>query len=138
VTGALTCERRQGGCVRYSYLPLASLVPRRYRCQPDATIDAAIAAALRQNPNLSKADYDAITAAIDAWLRPSFSSRTPGQPGYAQLADFAPDAIRYGAEDGDEMGVFFGLFGPRREANLRFRLDEYLRIGLDFGIIHAT
>lgn len=31
------CERRQGGCVRYSHLPLASLVPRRYRCQPNAT-----------------------------------------------------------------------------------------------------
>ena len=28
-------RRRQQGCMRYSFLPLQSRVPRRYRCQPD-------------------------------------------------------------------------------------------------------
>src|SRR5207302_10344610 len=32
-------ERRQEGCVRYSYLPLASRVPRRYQCQPKTEAD---------------------------------------------------------------------------------------------------
>ena len=27
-------ERRQEGCVRFSYLPFSSLVPKRYRCRP--------------------------------------------------------------------------------------------------------
>jgi hypothetical protein len=69
---------------------------------------------------------------------PAFTSRTAGQPGYLQLADAAPGQIRSGAEDGDEMGVFYGLFSGRRESNLSYRLNEYLRIGLEAGIIHAT
>jgi hypothetical protein len=36
------------------------------------------------------------------------------------------------------MGAFHGLYAPRRESNLRTRLDEYLRVGLEAGIIHAT
>jgi len=36
------------------------------------------------------------------------------------------------------MGVFYGLFSGRRESNLSFRLNEYLRVGLQEGIIHAT
>jgi hypothetical protein len=138
LTGVASSARQQNGCVRYSYLPPTPQTPRRYRCQPDATIDAAIARALAADPGLSRMARDAIVADIEAWLVPSFSDRRPGMPGYAQLADFAPDAIRYGAEDGDEMGVFFGLFGPRREANLRFRVTEYIRIGLEFGVIHAS
>jgi hypothetical protein len=138
LTGAATSARRQEGCVRYTYLPTVSLTPQRYRCQPEASIDAAIAKALEEDPSLSKPARDAIAAGIAAWLVPSFTSREPGTPGYAQLADFAPDAIRYGAEDGDEMGVFFALFGPRREANLGLRVREYIRIALEFGVIHAS
>ncbi|WP_420227251.1 hypothetical protein [Pigmentiphaga litoralis] len=32
--------RRQTGCVRFSYVPAGSAVPRRYRCQPDLEIAA--------------------------------------------------------------------------------------------------
>jgi hypothetical protein len=138
LTGVATSARQQNGCVRYCYLPPTSQTPRRYRCQPDATVDDAVSQALAANPALSKAARDAIAAGIVAWLVPSFNDRRPGMPGYAQLADFSPDAIRYGAEEGDEMGVFFGLFGPRREANLRFRVTEYIRIGLEFGVIHTS
>jgi hypothetical protein len=136
-------DRRQAGCVRYSFLRLAqgarlSQTPPRFRCQPDLAIDAAIDAAKRSNPALTSAQRDALAAAVQAWLAPELTDRRRGQPGYAQLADAAPDEIRLGAEDGDEMGVFFGLYGPRRESNLRFRIAEYLRIGLEFGIIHAS
>ena len=32
--GRVEVERRQQGCVRFSFLPLDSISPRRYRCQP--------------------------------------------------------------------------------------------------------
>jgi len=139
VTGPVVSAERQAGCVRYSFLPLTgSQTPRRFRCQPDLEAGAEITAALAGNPGLSPAQSNAIQAAVEAWLMPAFASRTPGQPGYLQLADAAPDQIRAGAEDGDEMGVFYGLFSGRRESNLSYRLNEYLRAGLQAGIIHAT
>jgi hypothetical protein len=119
-TGAVRVDRTQSGCVRYSYLPPPpdSRVPPRFRCQPDL--------AIATDP----------TAA--SWLVPAFTSRARNAAGYAQLADTCPVEIRTGAESGDEMGVFLAVYAPRREANLRFRLDEYLRIGLEAGIIHAS
>jgi hypothetical protein len=36
------------------------------------------------------------------------------------------------------MGVFHDLFQPQRESNLRTRLKEYLRLGLDAGIFYVS
>jgi hypothetical protein len=36
------------------------------------------------------------------------------------------------------MGVYHHLHQPQRETNLRVRLDEYLRFGLEAGISYAT
>ena len=36
------------------------------------------------------------------------------------------------------MGAYHRLYAPQREANLRTRLDEYLRFGLEAGILYAT
>ena len=36
------------------------------------------------------------------------------------------------------MGVLRPLNQPQREANLRIRLDEYLRFGLHAGVFFAT
>jgi hypothetical protein len=36
------------------------------------------------------------------------------------------------------MGVFHKLYQPQRETNLRIRLDEYLGIGLEAGMIFET
>jgi hypothetical protein len=36
------------------------------------------------------------------------------------------------------MGAFHALFPAQREANLRIRLDEYLRVGLSAGIFYET
>jgi hypothetical protein len=46
--------------------------------------------------------------------------------------------IRTGAEDGSEMGVFCVLKSPQRHENLRIRIDEYLPVGLDAGIVYVT
>ena len=106
-------SRRQQGCVRFSYLPLSSIVPRRYRCHPCDSEEAAC-------------------------LRPQFVSQRYGHPAYAQLALPCPMALCQGAEDGAEVGAFRHLRQPQRESDLRTRLDEYLRFGLEAGVFHAT
>lgn len=136
--GALQAERRQTGCVRYSYLAPGSAAPRRYRCQPDLEIAARIEARRRQVPAPDQADEEALRAALRASLRPLFVSRRLGDPGYGQLQRRAPPALRTGAESGAEMGAFEFLKQPQREANLRDALDEYLRLGLEAGLFFVT
>ena len=104
-------ERRQEGCVRFSFVPEGSLVPRRYRCLPDA-----------KRPD----------------VLPHFTSLRFAHPGYAQLRSATAQAIREGADDGGEMGAMHTLHQPQREVNLRLRLDEYLRFGLHAGIFYVT
>jgi hypothetical protein len=71
-------------------------------------------------------------------LRPHFTSRRYGDAAYLQLAAITPKAIRHGADDEGEIGLLHPLAQPQREANLRIRLDEYLRFGLAAGIFYAT
>ena len=106
-------KKLQDGCVRFSFVPWDSHVPRRHRCRPACVKDA-------------------------EQTRPLFTTLRYGQPGYAQLSRACPEAIRRGADDGAEMGAFHDLFQPQREANLRCRLDEYLRFGLEAGIFYAS
>ena len=87
---------------------------------------------------LSQAKRAKIRAEILRWLKPTFTSKQYGQPDYAQLAQVCPQQIWTGAEDGAEMGVFNHLMQPQREANLRASLNEYLRFGLEVGIIYVT
>jgi hypothetical protein len=70
--------------------------------------------------------------------RPFHTSLRYGDPGYMQLRRSTNDAVRTGASDESEMGVTHELYGPQREGNLRIRLDEYLRFGLEAGIFYAT
>jgi len=111
--GDLDVERRQTGCLRYSYLPIGSRGPRRYRCQPAS-------------------DADAVRVV------PAFTSVTYGDPGYCQLAPDCPDEIARGADDEGEMGAFNFVQAAQRMANLRGRLDEYLRVGLEAGTFFVT
>lgn len=105
-------ERRQTGCVRFSFLPFASLVPRRFRCQPQSDSESRVV--------------------------PHFVSLRYGLASYCQLTRNTPDEIRLGASDESEMGAFHELFSPQREANLQARLREYLRTGLFSGIFYAS
>jgi hypothetical protein len=107
----LWVERRQKGCVRFSFVPLGSQTPRRYHCQPEAG---------------------------DLQTRPHFTSLRYGDAGYCQLRQATPQQIRSGAHDESEMGVMHGLYQPQRETNLKVRLDEYLRFGLEAGILYAS
>jgi hypothetical protein len=131
----VTVERRQTGCVRYSFLPEHSVTPRRYRCQPDlALAERAQALGLRSTNDLSSAEQTPIVRR----MTPGFGSIHHGDPDYAQLSRNSDPGILTGAEDGSEMGVFSYLKQPQREANLRSSLDEYLRLGLEAGIFFVT
>ncbi|QHQ36666.1 hypothetical protein [Algicella marina] len=129
--------RRQQGCIRFTWLPQDSVTPRRYRCQPQLAIDHAIAIQ-EQLGAVSPATRGLITSRITRWLRPSFTALTASHPAYCQLRDAAPFEIREGASDDGEMGVWHLIAAPQREANLRIRLEEYLRFGLEAGIFHET
>lgn len=135
-TAPIRSAQKQQGCVRFSYLPEEAIVPRPYRCQPDLAITEAIKKAEFSQPGLSDAQKEAIAIGVRRGLQPSFRAQY-GRADYGQL-NACPEEIRVGAEDESEMGAFHDLFAPQREANLRIRLDEYLRFGLEAGILFAS
>ena len=121
-------------------MPLTARVPRRYRCQPDLEIAQQVAAAIQKSGTgtISDADREAINDTVVARLVPAFTSLGYGDPGYVQLRITAPEQIRAGADDEAEMGAFHDLFQPQRESNVRTRLREYLRFGLEAGVFYST
>jgi hypothetical protein len=141
--GLLHAQRRESGCVRFSYVPPGSGAPRRYRCQPELEASTRIAA-LRDAAHAAgvasptPAEEAALRVTAEALIRPLFVSRRYGDPGYGQLELRCAMQIRTGAESGAEMGAFEFLKQPQREANLRDALDEYLRFGLEAGLFYVT
>jgi hypothetical protein len=137
-TAAVRAQRHQIGCVRYSYVPPDSRTPRRYHTQSDYAVAAALRARAEIDPLISQAEIDAITAAVRARVVPAWTDRRYGRPAYGQLRRSTPLEIRAGADDESEMGVFHKIYQPQRETNLRIRLDEYLGVGLEAGLIFET
>jgi hypothetical protein len=141
-TRVVNAERRQAGCVRFSFVPNGSVTPPRYRCQPELEIDSRIGeaekAAIDNGTVLSPAERLVIRNEVLARLIPGFTSTRYGEPAYGQLHLGCPTEIKTGAEDGSEMGAFSFLKQPQRETNLRIRLEEYLPFGLEPGIIYVT
>jgi hypothetical protein len=120
--GVVVAERRQKGCVRFSWVPHGSRVPRRFHCQPDI-------------PDGTSASDAAI---IEARLSPRFTTLIFGRPAYCQLDWRGPAVIARGADDESAMGVFCSLKAPQREDGLRIRLDEFLPVALEAGILFAS
>lgn len=98
-------ERRQTGCMRFSYVAPHSHTPARYACLPAAGGPA-----------------------------PRFLSTHFMAPGYARLSGDGPPEIAAGAEDDAEIGAFHDTFEPLRAANLRQRLAEFAPLDVDVGI----
>jgi hypothetical protein len=71
-------------------------------------------------------------------VKPEFSSEHYGDSDYAQLSLGCAEEIYTGGDDGAEMGLFHHLLQPQREANLRASLEEYLRFGLEAGLVFVT
>ena len=138
ITGTVSSARRQTGCVRFSWLPRDSTLPQRYRCQPDGFAQAAMDAAALADPSLTSTQLQAVGDAAAAQIVPRFTAADRGDPAYAQLSVWCATEISAGADDGGEMGVYHELYTALREANLLYRLEQNLRIGLEAGVLHAS
>ncbi|MGD9535588.1 MAG: hypothetical protein AB7P52_03780 [Alphaproteobacteria bacterium] len=136
--GLATVERRQVGCIRFSYVVPGSTMPRRYRCQPYLAERQAIEEEEALGGPLSDAAKDAIRERVRRRVQPEYTSEVYGQPSYLQLSLGGPIEIATGAEDGSEMGAYCHLKQPQRETNLRVRLEEYLPFGLEYAVIYVT
>ena len=106
----LIADRKQEGCVRFSFLPPHAITPRRFKC-------------VEQGPGVAQ---------------PLFFSLRYGDPPYVKLLTATDDAIRRGADDGGEMGAFHFVLAPLRETDLLVRLQEYFPAGLEFGLIYEN
>jgi hypothetical protein len=106
----LISDRLQVGCVRFSFLPVNAITPRRFEC-----VEQALASP-----------------------QPLFLSLRYGDPRYLKMLACTDDSIRRGADDGGEMGAFHFVLAPLRESDLNIRLQEYLPVGLTAGLIYQT
>lgn len=106
VTGALVADRRQNGCIRYSWLGAGAQTPRRFHSLG--------------------ADNDDPP--------PQFVSTVFGGPGFAQQSAACPSSIAQGANDDAEMGAFHDVQQPLRLAAIRSLFDEYLRFTAEGGV----
>lgn len=59
-----------------------------------------------------------------------FTSVVFGQPGYAQLAESAPESLLLGAENKSEIGAFSALLNPIKFDSLRAKVEEFAPFGL--------
>jgi hypothetical protein len=109
-TSALVADRKQEGCVRFSFIPYQAVIPRHFKC---------------------------VSRGL-ALPQPYFFSLRYGLPGYAKLLPSTDDTIRRGADDGGEMGAFHFLLAPQRESDVRIRLQEYMPVNLEFGLIYQN
>ena len=117
-------DRRQQGCIRFSFIPDGAQTPRRHRCQPDLAVKGAADAAEQ--------------ARIRARLNQGLPLCVTANRGMVSSVVTCPPEIRTGAEDGSEMGAFCHLKQPQREANLRASLEDSLRFGLEAGMFYVT
>jgi hypothetical protein len=107
---SLWTARQQQGCVRFSFIPAGAILPRNFECVEQSTGGPA----------------------------PMFYSLRYGNSAYAKLLPTTDPAIRQGADDAGEMGAFHFLLAPLREADLSIRLQEYMPVGLEFGIFYES
>ncbi|HEU4881971.1 MAG TPA: hypothetical protein VFT45_07000 [Longimicrobium sp.] len=110
-TDAVLVDDAAAGGLTCCYAPPGGRTPRRDRCQPAPGGEGA---------------------------RPFFTSTRYGDPSFAQLDVHCAAAIRTGAGDGGEMGAFHRLDTPRREANLRVAVAEFLPNGLEAVVSYVT
>lgn len=85
------------------------------------------------------AEYrDRLVAAARSAVRPVFTDRRYGRPGYCQLDLGTDRGIREGASDDSEMGAFHDLFQPQRTAALTARLADNVPAGMTAGLLFAN
>jgi len=101
ITGMVTVTDTQSGCFRFSAAPRLSRLPHPFE-----------------------------SFLFEKDSRHWFTSRRFSDPGYAQLSDTAPSALKEGGENGVEMGAFSMLLNPFKFDGLKTKIDEYMPFGL--------
>ena len=173
----LWADRKQEGCIRFTYIPAGSIVPRQFKCVVEGwgtnfagwTASTSVVAGQLIYATVSGANYvyrcalggttgvaapsfpasegSVIIDNTAVWQNvgapgitpgPLFESLRYGDCGYAKLLAQTDDSVRRGAHDGGEMGAFHFVLAPLRETDLRVRLQEYMPVGLEFGIFYET
>jgi hypothetical protein len=61
-----------------------------------------------------------------------------GEPGYGVLSSIAPDAIRFGAEDGGEIGAYHHRFYSLKQDATLEKMREFLPVGIEPVLIQDT
>ncbi len=134
-TPKIFAARTQEGCLRYCYVrPRGSRTPRRFSCQPEL----AVRAALDANPALDLPGQIALAGQVRRRTRPVFVAETFGDAGCGQLDAHVAAPIATGAPDGSEIGAFSSIKQAQRLENLRTRLTEYVPAGIAAGITVIT
>lgn len=147
----ISVTRRQSGGMRYCYVPStpggASIwqTPAQYYCQPSReqsrSSDSNKPCGNATTGELEPCDLETVVheqrTPLDS-IVPDFTSLMYGDPGYCQLTASCPPEIRRGAEDESEMGVFHDLYEPQREVNLKARLEEFVPVSMNLGLIYVN
>ncbi len=76
-----------------------------------------------------------VSPGTNTWLEPAFVETTWGTPGCGVLHSGCPDRIKYGSEDGGEMGAFHDRFHCRRYQAVLEKVNDHLPLGLEAVII---
>jgi P2-related tail formation protein len=106
--GVATAQRRQTGCVRFSYVGPGSRTPRRHRCVPLEDDEASVV--------------------------PAYVSTDPASPAYLALAASCSPLIAAGGDGDAEMGVHHHIRRPLRIRAAQRQLEPYLPVGIELGI----
>lgn len=110
ITEFTNVTNTQGGCFRFS------------------------AVLVRRDPLNPASPHSRVPHAYESYFvndfNATFTSRIFGQPGYAQLAESAPEFLRRGAENRSEIGAFSGLLNPIKFDGLRAKVEEFAPFGL--------
>ena len=112
-TELVTVLRPREGELFYCYFIKGSILPRAWECLEGPRTDGG------------------------GWLRPSFTSKTYGQPGYAQLTPCS-GLIRYRGAQGQEIGVYHRLAQADRLVGLKAALADYLPAKSTYRIRFVT
>jgi hypothetical protein len=110
ITGFADVTNTQAGCFRFS-----AVLERRDPLDPLSDHSRV--------PHPYESHFLTDTAAL-------FSSTVFGQPGYAQLAESAPEFLQRGSANGAEIGAFNSLLNPIKFDSLRAKVDEFAPFGL--------
>jgi hypothetical protein len=122
LTGLITVDDSQHGCLRFSAWASGSVIPRRYEC-----VQIAEGAAPFTTATFGQPGYCQLLPNVDASILPDPGPAPP-----------APPTIAAGAQDGSEMGAYARDDGPIKVRGLLIKLQEYMPAGLVPVLVYVT